>query len=99
MLKRDKQPGGDELYTGWMEIPTWPGQKNIKLKATEASPEKAMQSITKQAGSLLKNPIIQALVPPQAKAALAVVTKLVGKKAIKTVKKAAKKFVKSLKFW
>lgn len=102
-LKRDKLPGGDEIWTGYISLPTQrfhngraiPG-KPIKLKATESSPRKAMGSTTKAAMKLLNNPMIRDLLPPGTQSAIAVASKLVANKKLKKVGKKAYKLLKSL---
>lgn len=99
-LKMDKLPGGDAVFTGFLEIPTiFPG-KPIKLKATEKTPAKAMDSTTDAALRLLDNPMVRDLLPPGSQTAIAIAKKLVRtKKAKKFLKKAtskAKKFLKNL---
>lgn len=109
-LKRDKLPGGDEIWTGYLSIPTvtavpgMPGMlrpgKPIKLKATEKSPGNAMGSATSAAMKLLDNPMVRDLLPPGTQSAIAVAKKLVSSKAagkaIKGATKAATSFLKSL---
>ena len=99
-VKRDKLPGGDSVYSGFLEIPTLTPGKFIKLKATESSPLRAMDSTTSAAMKLLANPMVRDLLPPGADTAIAVATKIVrskkARKAVKTVTRKAKKFLKSL---
>jgi len=98
-VKQDRLPGGDAVYTGWLDIPLRTG-KVIKLKATERTPTEAMDSVTSAAVKLLDNPMIRDLLPPGTNTAIMIAKKLVRtKKARKFVKKAGKKvynFLKSL---
>ncbi len=99
-LKQDRLPGGDAVYTGWLDIPTTTPGKFIKLKATEKTPKKAMTSVTNAAWKLLANPVVRDLLPPGTQSAIAIAKKLIRtKKAKKFVVKATKKaynFLKSL---